>query len=518
MTPRQARDGDQLKPVPHGLLQAFRAYESALMSDDIAALDALFADSPTTLRGDAAGLLVGHEQIAAFRRSRGGAPKRRIVQTHVQVIDEDHALIVAVTETTGARSSGGRGLQTQLWARDPVRIEYGGWQVTAAHVSVPAPAFDTRIWRVVGDPLVSSHTADGALSGETVAVKDLFAVAGFAVGAGNPAWLEQAPVAPSHAAAVAALLDAGASVRGIARTEEFAYSLSGLNAHYGAPQNPKAPGRIPGGSSSGSATAVALGQASIGLGTDTGGSIRVPSAYQGLYGIRTSHGAVSREGLLPLAKAFDTVGWMTRSAFLLQAVGDVLLPEALASSSVSLDDVHLVPSLVGLATEDVATAVNEALPQAKPLAWEAASLDEWRQAFVTGQAYQAWQAHGAWLETRLDTLGEAVRGRFEMARSVTREQAAEARAVLAQARTEILDVVGDRVLAYPSASSVAPTAADAAGVRDDTMRLTCIAGIAGLPAVSIPVRTPTNLPAGLCLVAAPGRDRDLLALAQSFAG
>ncbi|MFI5624162.1 AtzH-like domain-containing protein [Nocardioides sp. NPDC051685] len=502
----------ELKPVPHGLLQAFRAYESALLSDDVAALDTLFADSPTTLRGDAAGLRVGHEQIAAFHGSRGGAPGRRIVQTHVQVIDEDHALIVAATEL----DRGGRGLQTQLWARDPVRIEYGGWQVTAAHVSVPAPALDTRIWRVVGDPLVSSHTADGALSGETVAVKDLFAVAGFAVGAGSPAWLEQAPVSSSHAAAVAALLDAGASVRGIARTEEFAYSLSGLNAHYGAPPNPKAPGRIPGGSSSGSATAVALGHASIGLGSDTGGSIRVPAAYQGLYGIRTSHGAVSREGMLPLAKAFDTVGWMTRSAFLLQAVGDVLLPQAPPSSPdvrTAVDDIHLVPSLVGLASE----AVSEALPEAKPLAWEPTRLDDWRQAFVVGQAYQAWQAHGAWLETRLDTLGEAVRGRFEMARSVTRTQAAEARAVLSEARAEILDVVGDRVLAYPSASSVAPTAAEAAGVRDDTLRLTCIAGIAGLPAVSIPVRTPPNLPAGLCLVAAPGRDRDLLALAQHLA-
>ena len=95
--------------------------------------------------------------------------------------------------------------------------------------------------------------------------------------------------------------------------------------------------------------------------------------------------------------------------------------------------------------------------------------------------------------------------------------AAEARAVLSQARAEILDVVGDRVLAYPSASSVAPTADEAAGVREDTLRLTCIAGIAGLPAVSIPVRTPGNLPAGLCLVAAPGRDRDLLALAQHLA-
>ena len=501
----------QLKPVPHGLLQAFRAFESALMSDDVAALNALFATSPTTLHGDAAGLLVGHEQIAALQESLGGAPKRRIVQTHLQVIDEDHALIVAATEL----DHGGRGLQTHLWARDPVRIDHGGWQITAAHVSAPAPAFDSRTWRVVGDPLISSHTSDGALSGETVAVKDLFAVAGFAVGAGSPAWLEQAPIATDHAAAVALLLDAGASVRGIARTEEFAYSLSGRNAHCGAPPNPRAQGRIPGGSASGSATAVALGHASIGLGSDTGGSIRVPAAYQGLYGIRTSHGAVSREGLLPLAKAFDAVGWMTRSAFLLQAVGDVLLPPA-AVSSPTVEEIRLVPSLVGLATPEVASAVEEALPDSGPLDWEPARLDEWRQAFVTGQAYQAWQAHGAWLETRLDTLGEAVRARFETARSVTRTQADEARAVLAEARAEILEVVGDRVLAYPSASSVAPTAADAEAVRDDTMRLTCLAGIAGLPAVSVPLRTATGLPAGLCLVAAPGRDRDLLALAADL--
>ncbi|TQL69744.1 Asp-tRNA(Asn)/Glu-tRNA(Gln) amidotransferase A subunit family amidase [Nocardioides albertanoniae] len=501
----------QLKPVPHGLLQAFRAYESALMSHDVAALDALYASSPTTLHGDADGLLVGHEQVSALLEADGGAPQRRIVQTHVQVIDDDHALILAATDA----EHGGRGLQTQLWARDPVRIEHGGWQITAAHVSTPAPAFDSRIWRVVGDPLISSHTPDGALSGETLAVKDVVAVAGFAVGAGSPAWLEQAPISSEHAAAVAQLLDAGASVRGIARTEEFAYSLTGLNAHYGAPPNPRAQGRVPGGSSAGSATAVALGHASIGLGTDTGGSIRVPAAYQGLYGIRTSHGAVPRTGLLPLAKAFDTVGWMTRSAFLLQAVGDVLLP-ATAVSTPTKDEIRVVPSLVGLATPEVAAAIEGALPESEPLDWSPQTLEEWREAFVTGQAYQAWQAHGAWLETRLDTLGEAVRARFETARSVTRAQADEARAVLAEARAEILEVVGDRVLAYPSASSVAPTAADAESVRDDTMRLTCLAGIAGLPAVTVPLRTATGLPAGLCLVAAPGRDRDLLALAADL--
>ncbi len=129
---------------------------------------------------------------------------------------------------------------------------------------VPAPAeTHPAVWRVVGDPLVAAADG-GALSGTRVAVKDLFAVAGHAIGAGNPAWLREAPVEPAHAAAVEALLRAGADVTGIARTDELAYGLSGLNTHYGMPPNPAAPGRVPGGSSSGSASAVALGLADIG--------------------------------------------------------------------------------------------------------------------------------------------------------------------------------------------------------------------------------------------------------------
>jgi len=118
-------------PPPAGLVEAFQAYERALMTNDLTELDRLFAPGPTTMRGDANGLLVGHHMISAFRGGRGGAPPRRIVQTHVQTIDDDHALVVAVTEL----ERGGRGQQTQLWARLP-----DGWAVTAAHVSVPAPA------------------------------------------------------------------------------------------------------------------------------------------------------------------------------------------------------------------------------------------------------------------------------------------------------------------------------------------------------------------------------------------
>jgi amidase len=498
-------------PVPPGLVEAFRTYEQALMSDDVEVLDRLFAPAATTLRGDADGLLVGHEQIAAFRSSRGGAAPRRLVQTHVQVTDPDHALVVAVTEL----ARGGRGQQTQLWARTDDDF-CGGWKVTAAHVSVPAPALDTRIWRVVGDPLVPGAPA-GPLVGESVAVKDLFAVAGQKVGAGNPTWEGAAPVERSDATVVDTLVEAGASLRGIARTDEFAYSLAGTNAHFGAPPNPRAPRRVPGGSSSGSASAVSLGHATIGLGTDTGGSIRVPAAYQGLTGIRTTHGALPMNGVLALSPTFDTVGWLTRSVALLREVGDVLLPPDPVRGGT---DLVVVPELLALAEPDVRSAVETWVADQGLIVregWPLGELTTWLRAFQTWQAWEAWAVRGGWLADRLDTLGADVRTRFRHAASVEKAEADAAYDVVCSARTRLRDLIGDRVLVLPSSSSVAPLLGQGLqAVRDATMRLTCVAGLAGAPAVSLPLATRGGLPCGVSLVAAPGRDRALLDLAVSL--
>ncbi|MDQ2103939.1 amidase family protein, partial [Azospirillum isscasi] len=170
--------------------------------------------------------------------------------------------------------------------------------------------------------------ADGPLAGLRFAVKDLFHIAGLPTGAGNPDWLRTHEVPQETAPAVRRLLDAGARVAGKTLTDELAWSLAGENAHYGTPENPKAPGRIPGGSSSGSASAVAGGAVDFAIGTDTGGSIRLPASYCGLYGLRPTHGAVPLDGSVPLAPSFDTVGWFAREAALLRRVGAVLLPPA----------------------------------------------------------------------------------------------------------------------------------------------------------------------------------------------
>jgi amidase len=492
--------------TPTGLMEAFHEYERALGANDLAALDRLFAPGPETLRGDADGLLVGHDAISAFRNARGGAPARRIVATHVQALDDDHALIVAVTELL----AGGRGLQTQLWERTG-----GEWSVAAAHVSTPPPALDPRTWRVVGDPLLPA-LGDGVLGGESVAVKDLYAVAGHRIGAGNPAWLKQAPVEPDHAWVVERLLAAGASVRGITRTDEFAYSLAGANSHYGAPPNPRAPYRLPGGSSSGSASAVSLGHATIGLGTDTGGSTRVPAAYQGLFGIRTTHGAVPVDGLLALAPSFDAVGWLTRDPTLLAGVGQVLLPPSAPGTS---DELVVSNELLGLAQPDVAAAVAGFLARLphREVEWDLTALPEWLEAFQTLQAAEAWRSHGDWLGPRMHTLGPGVRRRFERGRDLSESEVVAARNRVAEARALIRDAVGEQILVVPSAASVAPRdAASAELARNRTMQLTCLAGLGGLPAVSLPVSTPDGLPAGVCLVAAPGRDLDLLRLVNQL--
>ena len=490
------------------LLEAFWAYETALMANDLPALDALFTDSPSTLRGDAAGVLVGHDAISGFRRGRGGAPKREILHVEVVEITDDTALVIAITQPL----TGGRGQQTQLWRRGAT-----GWTVDAAHVSLPAPAIDTRVWRTIGSPLVAP-VVDGPLTGQTVAVKDLYAVAGHRVGGGVPDFLVESPVATSTAAGVQLLLDAGASVQGIAQTDEFAYSIAGKNPHYGTPPNPAVVGGIPGGSSSGPASAVALGQATIGLSTDTGGSIRVPASYCGLWGLRTTHAAVPVDGLLPLSPSFDTVGWVTRDAATLAAVASVSLGEQRPVDASFVVD----PALLAHVEPDVRSAFEPYLAYEHV---ELGDFDHYFETFRTVQAAEAWRSHGAWIEAHPGALGADIAARFAWASTITLVQEEKARDDVAAAREHLERVIGDRVLLLPSASSAAPSAtADAAAIertRAGTLRLTCIAGLTGRPGLSVPVMSvpqPGALlpaPVGLCLVGPRNTDLALIELAVS---
>lgn len=508
---------------PSGLVDAVLAYETALMADDVVALDGFFVGGPDTIRADAAGLLRGHDAIAAFRRGRGGTGPRGITRIEVRPVGADAAAAdAAVTVLEVAPASGGRGVLTQLW----LRVD-GRWLISVAQVAAPPPAVDGRVWRTVGTPLVAG-TADGPLAGQTIAVKDLFDIEGFRMGAGNPTWLSEASPADGTAPAVAALLAAGASIRGIAQTDEFAYSVAGANAHYGTPPNPLVPGALPGGSSSGPASAVASGQASIGLGTDTAGSVRVPASYTGLWGLRTTHDLVSRERLLPLAESFDTVGWLTRSpAVLRDAATATIGADTAAPLAGGPGTPWLVaPGLHAVADAAVQDAFSDAIAGIPTEVVELGDPDELFEVFRLVQAADAWAADGAWVTAHPDAVGAATAARFAIAAAVTPAQEAGARAALVTERARLDALLGDRVLLLPSASSAAPSAtAEAAEldrVRATTLRLCCIAGLTGRPALSIPVLTAPgpfggDAPLGLCLVGPRGSDLALIALGEQLA-
>ena len=171
----------------------------------------------------------------------------------------------------------------------------------------------------------------GPLAGLTFAAKDIFDVAGHVTGCGNPHWKATHGPATSTAWVVQTLVDAGATMTGKTITDELTRGIFGENMHYGTPRNPRAPGRVPGGSSSGSASAVAGKLVDFALGSDTGGSVRVPASFCGLYGLRPTHGRIPLDGMLLQAPSYDTIGWFARDAETFARVGAVILPPATAT-------------------------------------------------------------------------------------------------------------------------------------------------------------------------------------------
>ena len=395
------------------------------------------------------------------------------------------------------------------------------------------------IWRLRpadGSPLLPS-TGTGDLTGLTVAVKDVFEVEGFAMGAGNPVWLAERAPATRDSAAVAALRAAGAAIAGLAHTDEFAYSIAGRNAHWGTPPNAVAPDRIPGGSTSGPASAVAAGEADLGLGTDTAGSVRVPASYQGLWGLRSTHGSTSMAGLLPLAPRFDAIGWLARDAATLRpavaaglsggGTGRVAAPGAGAATKAHSAFVQAGRALTDTADPAVAAAFEAAVAAAvasgriqQPGTIDVPPPADLFTAFRIPQAAEAWRSDGEWVTAHPGACAPDVAARFEFAASVTPEQEAGALALLERLRAELDRSLGDRILLLPSAPTVAPRLDDdpaiLESVRVRTLSITAVAGITGRPALSVPVLDVDGLPVGLCLVGPRGSDLELIDLAAAI--
>jgi amidase len=368
-------------------------------------------------------------------------------------------------------------------------------------------------------------TGSGPLDGLTFGLKDLFDIAGHHTGFGSPDWLRtHAPA--SHTSPIAvALLAAGATMVGKTHTEEMAFSLTGENAHYGTPINPAAPGRVPGGSSSGSAAAVAGALVDFAIGSDTGGSVRAPASFCGIYGIRPTHGRLSLDAACPLAPSFDTVGWFARDGALLARVGRVLFGSSTAATPgrllVGTDAVALLDDGAREAFAQSAARVQATLGAATPVQVSDTTLRDWFELFRTLQHADIWEAHGAWVTREQPTFGPQIATRFAIVAQTPAaevEAAQPARAAI-RARLDAM-LANNAVLLIPTVPDVAPPLAlppaETLSVRERALQLLCIAGLGGLPQVNLPLGRRDGMPVGVSLLAARGNDEMLLEIAATL--
>ncbi|CAE6792834.1 Glutamyl-tRNA(Gln) amidotransferase subunit A, chloroplastic/mitochondrial [Paraburkholderia aspalathi] len=372
-------------------------------------------------------------------------------------------------------------------------------------------------------------TASGPLDGLRFAVKDLIDVAGVTTGGGNPDWRAGHVPALRHAPCVGALLAAGATLDGKTITDELAYSLEGANHHDGTPLNPRWPHALPGGSSSGSASAVASGEVDFALGTDTGGSVRVPAAFCGLWGMRPSHDAISLESVLPFAPCFDTVGWFARSIDVLAAVGDVLLPEAASAASSSGQPLRLVRVAEAFAArarnapDDALRleALAESLGADTSLDLFAGDEARWLACYQAVQDLEIDASLGDWIRSAQPRFGPSIAARFARLQTLDRNQAEKWRATRRELRC-VLDATfePDRVLLMPTTpvALLAKDASDTAigGFYEAALTMNSIAAIGGLPQITLPFTDEIDRPLALSFIGGRGSDRTLLALARDL--
>ncbi|MDJ0512349.1 MAG: amidase [Methyloceanibacter sp.] len=371
----------------------------------------------------------------------------------------------------------------------------------------------------LAEPILGAE--DGPLAGRTFMVKDLFSIEGRKTGNGNPESYAAAMPAQATAPAIGTLLGAGASLTGITICDEFFYSVLGSNAHYGQPANPRARSFVTGGSSCGAAAAVAAQMCDFALGSDTGGSIRVPASFCGLYGFRPTHGRIDMTGATPMAPSFDTAGVLAANAELFRTVCGLLLQgeERIAPVDrlILAQDIVAAcePSLAQLVLQTLET-MAPAIPDIEPAEIAGDAIVAWRTAFATIQGFEVQSTLLPFIQAHPVSLGPGIKERFEIASGVTPDDAEAARSVRQAVASHLKSILQPGTLiVLPTTPTTPPERGipdgpAVANYRTRTLQNTCLAGLAGLPQISVPIGEADGCPVGLSLIAWEGGDESLL--------
>lgn len=364
----------------------------------------------------------------------------------------------------------------------------------------------------------------GELSGLTFAVKDLIDIRGYKTGGGNPDWEKMQPRAVVHAPCVEQLLQTGATCHGKTITDELAFGLLGENHFYGTPLNPKAPDRVPGGSSSGSASAVASGAVDFALGTDTGGSVRVPASNCGVFGFRPSHGRISLAGVIPLAASFDTVGILAKDAKVLAKVSTTLLGSSAHISSTS-SEILILEDAFAMSDKEVVQGLQSPLEKIRVNArvtlqeifQEPISFKELLSVFCALQWSEIWSNFSSWIEEKNPQFGPHTAKNFDLARNFSRREIQENVQKRMNIKKKLNSYLGqEKILCIPTTASLAPKKGTIGidrtkdGYYPRLVSLNTLAGLGSLPQVTLPLGSYHSIPIGLSFISSTGNDEFLI--------
>jgi amidase len=369
--------------------------------------------------------------------------------------------------------------------------------------------------------------AGGPLSGLTFAAKDIFDIAGYITGGGNPDWKATHQPARATAWGVSVLVEAGATMVGKTITDEITRGIFGENAHYGTPVNPRAPGRVPGGSSSGSAAAVAGGLVDFALGSDTGGSVRVPASFCGVYGLRPTHGRIPLDGILLQAPSYDTIGWFARDPDLFARVGSVLFQSEIRAGRprhmvIAADAFEVADQAVQEALGPIVDRVAALIGSSTTERLAPARLSAWASQQQTLQGREAWETARDWIDRVNPRFSFEVAERYRYASAISDAEVEAASAAREAINERITAVLADGVvICLPTTPVPAPLRGERLSTRDGLRplisMLNCIAGTTGTPQMNLPLANLDGLPIGLSLLAARGADELLIAFAREVA-
>ena len=366
------------------------------------------------------------------------------------------------------------------------------------------------------NPIIESY--NGNLKNLKFVLKDMCDVKNIKTSCGNPDFYKACEPAKKHAEFLSNILSEGAILEGITICDEFFYSVIGENSHYGTPKNLNAPNCVPGGSSSGSAAALTTDLFDFSIGSDTGGSVRVPASFCGLLGIRPTHGRIKSNGVYPMAPSFDTIGWFSNNIKTFQKIGEVLLDKN-ENENITFNQFVIAEDLLELVDTDIKNQFNsyykELHPNIKHIRLSKFSKSEIADNFRILQAGEIKEHVIPWIEKNKPKISLEINSRIEMASKISPLEIDAAKTFRQEIISEINNSLPEGDIAiFPTTPFSAPKCGqsdqDLGSDRKKIMEMTSIAGMTSRPQISIPKFKGKTGPVGISILGWQNSDEILL--------